>query len=187
MNIKGSGESFPASLNIFLLKAYFRRIGACDQPRSSVTELLRHAPQGLVSHHQCHKLRQNPPCWKSGWIRMFVKAMMGRDDPIPLPTCLPPSLSSSLILYCMGQVVQSLKAYIQTRMGHQGMWCQEGQDSSFLALSMIDSPCPPPSVQANFLELKTLNPDKYPWKKFRLLLLFLRNRPCIITYTRFLS
>lgn len=155
MKIKGSGESFPASLNIFSLKADFRRLEVCVQPYSSVTEMLRHATQGPVSHHQCHKLRQKRTLLKIGMDKGVCQSDDGvRDDPVSLPTVLPPYLSFSLILYCTRQADQSLESYIQTRKEHQGMWCQEGQDSSFLVLSMIDSPCPPLLVQANFLELR---------------------------------
>lgn len=148
------GWKFPCFLEYLLTESLFQETRSMRRPRSSVTELLRHATQGPVSHHQCHTQDKNSPCWKSGWIRVLVKATMGWDDPVSLPTGLPPYLSFSLILYYTSQADQSLEAYIQTRKGHQAMWCQEGQDSSFLALSMIDSTCLPLLVQANFLELR---------------------------------
>lgn len=113
----------------------------------------------------CHTRSMSNPCATDKTRTSLLKTRMNEgvcqmqwEDPGGID--LPPCLSFPLILYCVGQVTQSWS--LQPNQAGPSRNVMPGMaDSSLLVLSMTDLPHPPPLVQDNFLELKTLNPVKH--------------------------
>lgn len=103
-----------------LMTFYGGRVGACMWQAMQLRDRALADKVPCLITNATNKIRPKLSCWKSRWMRVFVKVMMGWEDLVSLPTDLCLHLPFSLILCCAGQAAQSLEAYMQYRKGASG-------------------------------------------------------------------
>lgn len=134
-----------------------------------------------MSNHQCHKQNKTNTTWLKIGMNEGVcprgDGAGGSSFSSHWPNFL---LSFPLILCCVG----SLDTYLQTKQGHQGMWCQARVPVLLIPFPLHDrlTHLPWSKLTSWNLRLETLVLSATGRSN-----VFLRNRPCIIIHARSLS